>query len=115
MGEASNGIPSPEEHSRRLAWFAEYASTFNSQSTGLPLRCPCCGCRTLGERGTFEICPVCFWEDDGQDEHDADVVRGGPNVALSLTLARRNYLQFGACKKTMIGNVRPPRSKELPE
>jgi hypothetical protein len=27
--------------------------------------------------------PVCFWEDDGQDDHDADLVRGGPNGALS--------------------------------
>lgn len=32
-----------------------------------PHRCPCCGFLTLDERGTFEICPVCFWEDDGQE------------------------------------------------
>lgn len=51
---------------------------------------------TLDERGGFEICPVCFWEDDGQDDHDADVVRGGPNAELSLTEARENYAQFGA-------------------
>jgi len=51
----------------------------------------------------------------GQDDHDADVARGGPNWALSLTLARVNYLQFGACEKSMIGNVRPPRPSELSE
>ncbi len=28
------------------------------------------------------------WEDDGQDGHDADVVRGGPNGRLSLIVAR---------------------------
>ena len=61
----------------------------------LPLRCPCCGCKTLRERGGFQICQVCFWEDDGQDDHDADVVRGGPNGRLSLTQARANY-QRGA-------------------
>jgi hypothetical protein len=53
--------------------------------TSPPVRCPCCLCRTLRERGGFGICPVCFWEDDGQDDHDADEVRGGPNGSLSPT------------------------------
>jgi cysteine-rich CPCC protein len=52
---------------------------------------------TLDELGANEICPVCFWEDDGQSDRDADVVRGGPNGSLSLTQARRNYRQFGSC------------------
>ncbi len=115
MTEESKHIPSPEEHARRLAWFAEYTAHLDSQPPGLPLRCPCCGCRTLDERGEFEICPVCFWEDDGQDYHDAEVVHGGPNGALSLTRARANYLLFGACEERMIGNVRPPRPEELPD
>ncbi|MFF0739194.1 CPCC family cysteine-rich protein [Streptomyces sp. NPDC004111] len=53
--------------------------------------CPCCYQRTLEERGHFEICAECGWEDDGQDDADADVVRGGPNGALSLTQARLEY------------------------
>ncbi len=53
--------------------------------------CPCCGCRTLTERGAYDICPVCGWEDDGQDDADADVVRGGPNGRLSLAAARRAF------------------------
>lgn len=81
--------------------------------TDLPLRCPCCGCKTLSERGGFEICQVCFWEDDGQDDSDAADVRGGPNGALSLTQARTNYLRFGACDSKFIANVRRPRSEEL--
>ena len=44
--------------------------------------CPCCRARTLHERGSFECCPVCYWEDDGQGDHDADKVRGGPNSDL---------------------------------
>jgi hypothetical protein len=115
MGEASNDIPSPAEHARRLAWFAESSARLDTQPPGLPLRCPCCGCRTLGERGRFEICPVCFWEDDGQDDHDAAVVRGGPNGALSLAEARANYLRLGACDEGMVANVRPPCPEELPE
>src|SRR6516165_12493145 len=56
-------------------------------------RCPCCGYLTLCGRAGYEICPVCFWEDDGQDTHDADEVRGGPNGSLSLTQARANFLK----------------------
>jgi hypothetical protein len=75
--------------------------------------CPCCRYRTLATRGEYEICPVCYWEDDGQDEHDADVVRGGPNYTLSLTEARQNFQKFKACEQRFIKNVRPPRSEEM--
>ncbi|MHB1308261.1 MAG: CPCC family cysteine-rich protein [Limisphaerales bacterium] len=75
--------------------------------------CPCCGCRTLAERAGYEICPVCFWEDDGQDDHDADEVRGGPNSDLSLTQARQNYRDFGACDRRSLEHVRKPRLEEL--
>jgi hypothetical protein len=75
MGETERDRPSLDENTRGLC---EYTDSTDSQPPGLPLRCPSCGCRTLGERDGFEICPVCFWEDDGQDDHDADVVRGGP-------------------------------------
>lgn len=57
-------------------------------SNGSLYPCPCCGELTLFERGGDEICTVCKWHDDGQDDHDADVVRGGPNELLSLTQAR---------------------------
>jgi hypothetical protein len=75
-------------------------------------RCPCCRCRTLAERGAFTICPVCFWEDDGQDDRDADSVTGA-NGNLSLNAARQNYLQLGACESKFIPNVRPPRPEEI--
>lgn len=76
--------------------------------------CPCCNHRTLDMRGGFEICPVCFWEDDGQDEHDVDVVRGGPNARLSLTMARRNYARIGAVDERALRHVRAPRDDEMP-
>src|SRR6185295_16705755 len=59
-------------------------------------RCPCCRHKTLLGPGAFEICPVCWWEDDGQDQHDADEVRGGPNGDLSLRAAQRNFAKYGA-------------------
>ncbi|WP_410052205.1 CPCC family cysteine-rich protein [Bradyrhizobium sp. SZCCHNS30582] len=66
----------------------------------------------LGERGGFEICPVCYWEDDGQDDHDADLVRGGPNGALSLTEARANFKTHGASEAAHRACVRPPADDE---
>jgi hypothetical protein len=81
---------------------------------GGPYPCPCCGCFTLEERGGDEICPVCFWEDDGQDDHDADDVRGGPNSTLSLAAARANYRQIGAAEERVLPHVRPPLPSERP-
>ncbi len=52
--------------------------------------CPGCGYPTLTERGGYEICDVCNWEDDNQDDNDADQVWGGPNGTLSLTENRIN-------------------------
>jgi hypothetical protein len=114
MAEVPNG-PSPEELARRVVWFHEYTERFDNGLVALPLRCPCCGYNTLNRRGGFQICPVCFWEDDGQDDYDADLVRGGPNGILSLTQARANYQSFGACAERFVGDVRPPQPDELPE
>jgi cysteine-rich CPCC protein len=75
-------------------------------------KCPCCGYLTLPERGGDDICPVCFWEDDGQDDHDADTIRGGPNYHLSLTQARKNFANIGACDERFLRNVRPPKPEE---
>ncbi|MFF4509354.1 CPCC family cysteine-rich protein [Streptomyces sp. NPDC001401] len=86
----------------------------NHSPMGGPYRCPCCGYLTLAERGLYEICPVCFWEDDGQDDHDADRVRGGPNGRLSLTEARQNFHAIGASDQRRTQFVREPLSQEHP-
>ncbi|MFJ3213333.1 CPCC family cysteine-rich protein [Streptomyces flaveolus] len=67
-------------------------SPANHAANGL-IACPCCFQRTLQERANFEICPECGWEDDGQDDGDAHIVRGGPNGWLSLAQARLDYLE----------------------
>ena len=82
---------------------------------GRSYQCPCCRFWTLSERCGYEICPVCFWEDDGQDEHDAEEVRGGPNGDLSLRRARANYALFGAVEERAREHVRPPRPEEMQE
>lgn len=76
-------------------------------------RCPCCRFKTLFGRAAFEICKVCFWEDDGQDDQDADIVRGGPNDSLSLRRERVNVAEFGACEGRSVSNIRKPLPDEL--
>lgn len=73
--------------------------------------CPCCGHATLSSRGDYEICPVCFWEDDGQDDADAAVARGGPNRS-SLAEARRSFSRIGASHEAHLAHVRRPTGEE---
>ena len=54
-------------------------------------RCPCCFYRSLPDRGEHDICPVCFWEDDGgDDEHE----HSGCNH-MSLVEARAAVAKVG--------------------
>jgi hypothetical protein len=86
----------------------------NRPPEGDPYPCPCCGYVTLERRGYHEICAVCFWKDDGQDDPDADDVRGGPNRSLSLTRARHNFRRFGASDQRRLQHVRAPLETERP-
>ncbi len=40
--------------------------------------CPVCGYLTLDERDSFDICSICFWEDDGIDDFEINNY-SGPN------------------------------------
>ncbi len=105
---------------RGMQWFEGYCqarevgSVYAQPPAGTRLACPCCHCLTLDARGNYYICPVCFWEDDGQHEHDAGSVRGGPNGPLSLTAARQNYARIGAVDERALPHVRAPREEEVP-
>ena len=67
-------------------------------------QCPCCDYISLPERGDYLICPICFWEDDGQDLNQLNVP-SGPNHGITLKEARENFKNFGACEKEMIKYV----------
>ncbi|MDE7398828.1 MAG: hypothetical protein K2N06_04780 [Oscillospiraceae bacterium] len=97
--------------------------------------CLCCGCLTLDERGGYDICPVCFWEDDaftafgnddfyvlGTGDETYETVNdefldlpSGANHGLTLRRGRENYRKFGACVEDMIPHVRKPKKSELPD
>ena len=107
---ASNGAPNDE------GWNWLPGSQQNADMAGRRrFACPCCGFLTLPVRGDYELCPVCFWEDDGQGEEDADEMYGGPNGSLTLTQARANFAAFGACEPRFIRSVRPPLPEERPD
>ena len=75
-------------------------------------RCPCCGCKTLEAPGALALCPVCWWEDDGQEDSDAAQVRLTVNGALSLNEARENYSRCGAAHYRFLPYVRKPQIAE---
>ena len=83
-----------------------------SEATEKTHRCPCCKFKTLRGRGQDEICKVCFWHDDGQDEEEADEVWGGPNGKLSLRQAQRNFAAMGAIEQRFQKSVRAPLPDE---
>lgn len=69
--------------------------------------CPCCGYLTLSEKspGTYEICPICCWEDALIDEEP------GSN-GVSLRIAQRNFLAFGACDRDFLTYTRHPTKQD---
>jgi len=74
--------------------------------------CPCCGFKTFGKQpnGSYDICPVCFWEDDPIQLDDPNY-EGGAN-RVSLKQGQRNFIELGACEREMIKNVRQPTKDE---
>lgn len=78
-----------------------------SENKDLRYPCPCCGSEVLEgpSPGSYEICPVCGWEDDDVQFREPDL-EGGANE-MSLNQARANYAAFGSCEF-------PAETKESP-
>lgn len=73
--------------------------------------CPCCGYATLSEPAEYEICEICFWEDDGQDDPLDREPFFGPN-GVSLAEARFNFIVFGAAEKKDLRHCRKPNDTD---
>ena len=69
--------------------------------------CPCCGYRTLPSRHDYELCPVCWWEDDGAQPWEV----GGPN-GVSLIEAQQEFLRRRRPYVLRPGRVRAPKRRE---
>jgi Cysteine-rich CPCC len=74
--------------------------------------CPCCGYRTLDEPpGSYEICRVCFWEDD-LVQLRWPTYAGGANKP-SLAEAQQAFAAMGAKQERVLHLVRPPAADEI--
>ena len=82
--------------------------------TELRFPCPCCGYLTFLHEpdGTYEICPVCRWEDDPVQLNDPDF-SGGANEP-SLNQARENFRKLGAKHQDSVVFARAPTAEEKP-
>lgn len=70
--------------------------------------CPCCGHKTFRYEpaGSYDICGVCYWEDDSIQLEEPDYESGANRV--SLKQAQKNFRLFVACGEDMIKWVRKP-------
>ncbi|PGO25258.1 hypothetical protein CN982_21910 [Bacillus cereus] len=75
--------------------------------------CPCCGYKTLEEEppGTFDICSICFWEDDNVQFDDPDY-EGGANEE-SLRQYQKVFLIKNVNRKLTDNNERDPNWRPL--
>ena len=73
--------------------------------------CPCCGYLVFGEPpGSFDICPICDWEDDNVQLAFPDLA-GGAN-GVSLIQAQQNFAAFGTSDSRTKSRVRSPRETD---
>lgn len=76
--------------------------------------CPCCEYLVYPSpaMGDFDICPVCFWEDDSVQRRSPDY-SGGANRP-SLLEAKANFRKYGASEERFQKYVRDPLLEEIP-
>jgi Cysteine-rich CPCC len=86
---------------KRVAQLGRHETVLGEPEQLVP--CPCCGYHTLSERGGYDICRVCFWEDDGTLEANA---YSGPNH-LTLGEGRANFSKLGAVTEREVAYVLP--------
>jgi hypothetical protein len=78
-------------------------------------QCPCCAYYTFREEplGEYNICTVCYWEDDPIQLADP-TYEGGAN-SVSLHQAQQYFKELGTADPDCISIVRKPNREELPD
>jgi hypothetical protein len=78
----------------------------DDRAPGPRFPCPCCGHLVFdGPPGSYQICPICWWEDDALQLEFATTLGGGANRPTLLE-AQRSFLEIGACEASALGHVR---------
>ena len=74
--------------------------------------CPCCGYFMFEEPpNSYDICEICFWEDDALQLEFATTLDGGAN-AMTLAEAQRDFAEVGAKAASRAGFVRKPNAND---
>jgi Cysteine-rich CPCC len=82
---------------------------FQAMSDSYP--CPCCGHLVFCEPpGSYEICPICFWEDD-VIQLVYPLMDGGANK-FCLFKSQKEFARCGACEPRFTRDVRRADSDE---
>ncbi len=71
-------------------------------------KCPCCNYLTLELKSEYDICSVCYWEDDGS----SDLEKYSPVNRLTLQEAKGNFLKYGAVTRKAVEFVDPEGKKK---
>lgn len=75
--------------------------------------CPCCGYLVFDESpGSYEVCPICFWEDDLSQLRFARTT--GANH-VSLVDAQENFIKEGVSELRFRSTVRAPTASDFRE
>jgi len=74
--------------------------------------CPCCGYKVFPDRpGSYDICPICFWEDDMVQLAFPDL-SGGANK-VSLISGQASFILYGVSEERFSRNVRRPKDTDI--
>ncbi len=85
---------------QRRMWFDDYLARARIGLLPLPrdyYTCACCGYPTIEEPQTLEVCYLCLWKDNGQDDPHANEYWRGAYYGLTLSAAREHFAAYVAC------------------
>ena len=100
-------------------WMLDAVQRLAGRDTPLGRRvmCRCCGFLTLSRYGGYDICEVCYWEDDPTTIFEPGESPGGPGPNhISLSEGRRNFAVHGCSwtSPTAKAKMRDPMAAERP-
>lgn len=80
------------------SWFNWHVDLMSKPKFRTKYLCPCCAMPTLDRRARYLICPICYWEDDGEEYDGPEIENSnlrycGPN-GYALVAARGNFRKF---------------------